>query len=318
MQIVPVRAGSEAALQAAYEKTPQFQFQGKAAQTHRLFVFSADLVHEQQSSPWSTVPAWRADLAGASIKWMLQQAGPADVLMFCDGRSRPCRAEIEKATSQMRHPSEIWLVFAPTERLGRRVSWASDNREVILISTPVARTLLPVTERAEFACAGEASTHDASYTGVPPAPWKSLPHLLTADKGKILGHAPEEPRPQLFDTSLGQPLFWAERKGATLWRRLYKDLAVKAVVDCTPGSGSAARAAMQLGLSYVGFARNSEHSNWLTNVLNRSALVEICTTGSILYHQDLSSCISQHFQEILAQVRDADGAKDQAPEDEQA
>ena len=51
-------------------------------------------------------------------------------------------------------------------RSGRKVAFAADSREVILVSNPVPRTQIPVKARASFGQAvGEETTHDTSYTG---------------------------------------------------------------------------------------------------------------------------------------------------------
>ena len=165
-----VRAVASTLVQAVFEKTAAYTFSGKAVESHRLFLFSADLVAESSVTPWSAVPEWH-DHGTALVEFMVGQTGPADVLVFCDGRSRTCRAKLEEMTKSMRRPSEVWVVYKPSPRLGRKVTFASDNREVLLVSLPVPRVLLPVKERREFAGAGEASTHDSSYTGVPPLPW---------------------------------------------------------------------------------------------------------------------------------------------------
>ena len=102
------------------------------------------------------------------------------------------------------------------------------------------------------------------------------------NKGNILGFQVKKPRVQFFDTALGQPLFWAERKSVAFWKSIFADLNVGTVVDTTPGSGTAATAALQMGISYVGIARNSLHANFLSNVLDRHALHMMRTTGSAL------------------------------------
>lgn len=100
-------------------------------QAHRLFVWSGDVFAESQDSPWSKPPAW-SDTARAAVEFIVAQKGPSDTHLFCDGRSRACRRELEALTETDRHVSEIWVVYKPTHRLGRRVSFASDNREVLL------------------------------------------------------------------------------------------------------------------------------------------------------------------------------------------
>ena len=292
---------TERELSNAYALAGVSKHEFVAGKNHRLFLFSADLLHEADEVPWNKVPDWKQTLSGQALEFVLKQAGPGDVLVCCDGRSKKCRQTLETCCANMRHPSEIWVVFTPSPRLGRRVSFASDNKEVVLISTPVPRTQLQVKERSMGvgSGAGESSTHDASYTGVAPMAWGSLPMLSKEDKGKILGQPVQQPRPQLFDSALGQPLFWAERKPVQFFKTLYQDLSASAIVDVSPGSGTAARAAMELGLPYFGLARNSLHETWLNNVAERAALEQICQTGTPMFHQDLAHAIQEHFQYIL-------------------
>ena len=43
--------------------------------------------------------------------------------------------------------SEIWIAYKPTPRLGKKVPFASDNRETAFVSLPAAPTLLPTKQR---------------------------------------------------------------------------------------------------------------------------------------------------------------------------
>ncbi len=72
-------------------------------------------------------------------------------------------------------------------------------------------------------------------------------------------------------------------------------LCAKTVIDLTPGSGSA-RACLQLGVPYHGWAKNAEHANWLQNVLDRAALRVLCEVGSDL-HTDLAQAIQEQFSD---------------------
>ena len=139
--------------------------------------------------------------------------------------------------------------------------------------------------------------------------------LLSAEnKGKILGVPPAKPRVQLFDTAFGQPLFWAERKNVGYWKDLLQDLNAGMVVDCTPGSGTAARAALELNICYYGIARNSLHANFLSNVVDRHALKMMRTQGCPLYHQDMAECIVEHFKAVLTHMDHMETAEDTVPE----
>jgi hypothetical protein len=109
--------------------------------------------------------------------------------------------------------------------LGRKVAFAADSKEVILVSTPVPRTQIPVKVRVSVGhAAGEESTHDTSYTGVPSMAWSQMPRVSASDKARIWGAEAERPRQELFDTTLGQPLLWQERKTPAFWACLLTDL----------------------------------------------------------------------------------------------
>ena len=58
------------------------------------------------------------------------------------------------------------MLYAPTKRLGRKVSFASDNKEACLLSRPLVRTQLALQSRDRFKKLGEATTHDTTYIGV--------------------------------------------------------------------------------------------------------------------------------------------------------
>ena len=159
----------------------------------------------------------------------------------------------------------------------------------------------------------ENSTHDTTYTSVELVPWRAMPLVSLADKAKIHGYQPECPRKKLFDSSMGVPLFWQERKSAKFWATLFTHVDAKAIFDCTPGSGAAGRAAMELGIVYSCMAKNAEHNSWLQNMFDKNALQIITTAGTPLYEQNLSTCVTEHFEDILDQLHGQDAGEDEAP-----
>ena len=102
------------------------------------------------------------------------------------------------------------------------------------------------------------------------------------------------------------PLFWAERKSVEFWKTLYEDLSASCVVDVTPGTGQAARAALEMSLPYVGMARNSFHAHWLDMLANRAVLTQIRAHGESLFSTALAEEDEMHFQVLL----DAHGRAD--------
>ena len=112
---------------------------------------------------------------------------------------------------------------------------------------PLVHTQLSTAPHEQYNQAGEESTHDTTYTGVDLAPWSSLPLISAAEKEKVQGSPALVPQEDLFDMSLGMPLYWQERKTVHCWKSLLKDFGVKAIFDLTLGSGACGRAAMDMG-----------------------------------------------------------------------
>lgn len=307
------RCSAKVQLQSYFEKTPIFNFGGKAGESHRLFIFSAELFAEARGSPWATHAEMSHATADVMLSWLGNQTGPTDVILLADGRSRACRKRLEKAAEDMRHLHEEWIIYRPTKRLGRRVAFGSDNTEMLLVSLLFPRTSMVAVPRSEYSGAGEESTHEATYTEVPPAPWGSLPVMSADFKETILGQPTEVPKDSVFDCALGVPLFWQERKTVQCWSTLFENHRAKAVFDLTPGSGAAARAAMDLGIQYACICRSAWHCSWLQNILDRQALRALCRNGSPLYQQDLAQCLEAQFKDTLAKLNEMDAAVEQEP-----
>ena len=184
------------------------------------------------------------------------------------------------------------------------------------MSMPLNRTQIAATMRDDqFTRAGEESTHETTYTGVDPAPWGTLPLMAVTEKAKVTGAAPATPQAEIFDTGVGMPLFWQERKSVQCWKTLLRDVNAKAVFDLTPGSGACARAAMSAGLTYACMVGSAEHCSWLQNILDCQALRFICEAGGPLHQQDLAQCIQEHFAETLEQVNQQDNVAGTDPDD---
>ena len=309
--------------QKMFERTDAYKTTSllKPAEAHRLFIFSADLWTECPAEPWKNPPRWNPSAEGA-MKFIVSQVGPADILLFCDGRSRACRLQIEKLAGHARNLSEIFLIYTPSFRLGRRVAWSGTNCEMMLASFPVDPTKLVSKGRSgDFTVVGENSTHDNTYSGVNAVPWAGLPLLSLGDKARAMGVQEtllEVPNTNLFDSSGGVPLYWQERKPVQLWRQVFEDLQARTVVDLSPGGGLAARAAMELGISYLGLARTAEQCSWLANVCDRAAARAAVTSSTSLFNQDLKTSLEEHFGDILEHGRVADAALDkQEPVDDE-
>jgi hypothetical protein len=136
-----------------------------------------------------------------------------------------------------------------------------------------------------------------------------MPLLQEKDKMQISGDAPS-PAAGLFDTTAGHPLSWSERKPVELWTVMLSELKVRCVVDFSPGSGALGRACLDQGWQYTAICRSEEHCSWLQNVLNRAAVESITRSGTALFEQDLSACISEHFKDVVNKLHAQDSAQD--------
>ena len=290
------------------------RFTGKAGESHRVFVLSADTFGREGETPWFNVSDAGEKELDAVLRFMTQQTGPSDVLLFFDGRSASNRKTILKHVDSARHVCEVWIVYAPQKRAGRRVAWASESRETGWISLPISRTMIATKARQDDVAAGWApTTHESAYVGVPAARWDNVPTITLADKQQVFpgGSASTPPPENVFVADHGVPLFWQEKKPVALWEDILTSLDAKMVVDLSPGSGAAGRACLRKSIPYVAACRTDAHRTWLGNALDREACVLITTDESPLVETDLAEIIKTHFQDVLDQM--AEMQRDEEP-----
>ena len=121
MSIAVAKALSPESLQEQFQQCGSaYHAQGRAGTAHRAFLYSADLIGERPTQPWSTMTDMAINNSANLIKFMLKQMGPFDVLVFADGRNRASRLEIEKQTEKMRHASELFVIYKSTGRSAER------------------------------------------------------------------------------------------------------------------------------------------------------------------------------------------------------
>ena len=237
--------------------------------------------------------------------------GAFDVTMAFDGSSRSCRKAIEAVMEKRRHFCELWVVYAPTKRMGRKVCFASDNKETCGLSLPLARTQLTVRSRQGF-------NNDSTYTDVPPLSLGACQKFQPGPKEAILGVEPPTPNKKLFDSSMGMPLFWQERKNTAFWGQILRDLMVKAVIDATAGTGQLARACLEHGVLYTGVAKNQTHAQILNKLLDRRALALVGQKGSACYDADLAVLVTEHFHDVTEMLNQQDLVGDSEAKDDES
>ena len=291
---------TSADLQRWFEKQrPAFQFKGKPGESHRVFVASADTFGDECGQPWQSLSNKSEDF-GELVKFMSSQTGAADLLLCFDGRNVADRKVIEPLMESTRNSGDLWILYKPMARLGGKGSvWSSNLKEVCWISFPVSRTSSKADDKNSTRDEDDWMT-GGSYCGVEAVPWKSLPLLPVADKATIMGGEPAVPPTTVFDADLmGMPLYWQESKPISLWEDVFSTVGAQFVVDLSPGSGAAGRAAMRLGISYLGLCRGDRHALWLANVFDRVACHLIADAKAPLFDKDLASSINTHFDDVL-------------------
>ena len=123
------------------------------------------------------------------------------------------------------------------------------------------------------------------------------------------------PNSRIYDSTMGLPLFWQERKPKSFWVQLLKDLRAKVVFDATPGYGLLARACLELGFTYTGVAKNQLHCKFLNLVLDRYAVLLVGKSDSGCHHADLAALAKEHFQDINDMVDQQDMTADSEVKD---
>ena len=306
---------------------PLKDFKGSAGESHVYFNFCADLVCGKVEQPWNNhVPF---DCSGGSdaavrMEYILCQTksgGQAQVQVvgLWDGCSKRARKKIEEALSKWssQEACEVVTVYSasPGYQPGKhRVFFGSKNVEVLNLLFPICRAKMETKDRSK-SVASEETTHFVSYTGVQPLAHTAFPLMPEGEKRAMdnLEAADLVAPPKWKSSGMpGVPMFWNESKSVLFWSQFLDDIKASLVVDVTPGSGSLAQAAMQRGIPYVGLVASKPHSTWLSNNLDRKALLQIVDTTSILYDEALAEKCRALFADALENAQyqlDAEGGE---------
>ena len=136
-------------------------------------------------------------------------------------------------------------------------------------------------------------------------------HAVTANSKHPLACIRKHPRTLSKTAQLGVGLHPAGSPRISpieLWTDLFLCLDARLVVDLSPGSGVAARAAMHNEIEYIGCCSNETHARWMSNVLDREACVFIGQADSTTDHGGYSALINKHFSEVIEQIKERDEA----------
>ena len=120
----------------------------------------------------------------------------------------------------------------------------------------------------------------------------------------------------------GEPLFWHDLHDVLFFVAFFKSLSVTHIFDLTAGHGSAAIAAVMLGLKYDGVAISDQHLNFLDNLLDSAIwpIIADSTEDTVFANE-----VSRYFASLVDQGRrllendaEEEPAQDEQEEDEDA
>ena len=91
----------------------------------------------------------------------------------------------------------------------------------------------------------------------------------------------------------GEPLFWHDLRDVLFFVAFFKTLCVTHIFDLTAGNGSAAIAAVMMGLKYDGVAMSDSHLNFLDNLLDSAIWpIIVDSTEDKKFASEVSRCFS--------------------------
>ena len=192
VQLLAVKPMTKQKLDVAVQKTHAGRVVGKFGESHRLFVFSCDLVREEGSKPWKQPSELhKSDYEGV-LEYLGQVAGPADIVIVFDGRCRAMRRVIEDAlTKGGVSPEELWITYkAPPKGdagKGNEVFMGADSHELAYVRLPQSRQRMKAKPRKDFCLDGASTAHCKTFVNVGLPSKARLPRISRAEKPLAFG-----------------------------------------------------------------------------------------------------------------------------------
>ena len=118
-----------------------------------------------------------------------------------------------------------------------------------------------------------------------------------------------------------EPVFWHDIHDVSFYSAFFKALCVTHIFDLTAGNGSAAIAAVMMGLKYDGVAMSDSHLNFLDNLLDSAIWPIIAdSTEDKVFASEVSRCFSSLVEQgrrLLENDKEPEEQQeDEQPEDE--
>ena len=283
---------------------------------YRLLFLNADCFnfsHQTGRDDLHKVPVPMCEELSHALTWLAKQQDDKTIILACDGRSKQIRSAMQDwLTSNVAdagHAADVWVTYescpADLRTPGRKIAFASNTREMLFLILPVERRYLKTQSRTFGTAAGETTTHDTTYTGVPRRPLSSLPRLSIQQKADMIG----QPIPEVHGKSIqaeaskGHPLFWQEFKGISFLSAIFNELSVTSVFDLSPGCGTAAIACANNGIGYHGVCQNEKQLRWISGLLDMAILaVEVGQKGKNVDAEYIAR-IKNYFGTTVAEAK---------------
>ena len=317
-------------LMQAFQSTRSTNWESKNQM--RAFVICADTwdYHSQASAASPLEPNEELQRL---LSWLAPHKDNNTMVILFDGRSKKYRRKFEDWLAE-HYPDEmkqceLWITYAgltagpgnDPRDARRKVAFADNNREAVLVGLPVPKHVIKSKPRSTFGACGEVSTHSQTYSGVPKRKLVTLPRLQPLEKQAMLGVGLADLPERCSQSGLaGHPLFWQEVKSVGILSQVLSDLGVAHVVDLSCGSGAVATAAAINHITYDGFCFNEMQQSWLDGVMDRMMLYLL--TDKVLnketkqdVDQQFAESIRKYFAASIADVAKLVGACDETVTD---
>ena len=224
----------------------------------------------------SPVPA--VDEIKKCLQWIGKQHDENTVIIVTDARSPAIRKILsawhESEAAHEAKKVDVWVTYDIPAHDPRghkkKLPFSNMNREMWFVILPLAKKHFGLKSRTTGTAAGEATTHDNTYTKVPVRPLQSLPRLTLEAKKDIVGGEVSEIAKGA--AKKGHPLFWQEFKSLKLCVSVLNDFHISHVFDLSPGSGVMAIACAMEGIAYAGVCGNEAHQKWVHGIMDMATL----------------------------------------------
>ena len=222
---------------------------------------------------------------------------------------------------------ELCLIFTgscvPRAGRMRRVVLGAKKIEMAGIRFPCSRSRLKTAKKENFNSCGEATNFQGTFSGVSFRPLSELPLIKMNEKEKVLASAvpavtavPQAPDAWRDAHGEDLPLFWQEGKPISLFLAILDEFKIKAVFDCTVGTGALMEACLTRGVLYHGLCLNRDHLSWVQAVADRAACGLASIQGSTLYSEELSKSVKEVFDDVLRSLIPQNGDVEEPMEPE--